>query len=139
MSADRPALVQGLDPHRIVEIIVETGSGGRRGSGYRISVEAVLTAAHVVANAAVIAVRCDADRPGEWSTPATVTWMDKESDLAVLHIVPPPGAPTVVEPARFGRIDDDRHGVTDVHAAGFPQGRVVNASLGDASGMSGCA
>ena len=83
MSADRPALVQGLDPHRIVEIIVETGSGGRRGSGYRISVEAVLTAAHVVANAAVIAVRCDADRPGEWSTPATVTWMDKESDLAV--------------------------------------------------------
>uniref|UniRef100_A0AAU2V3C6 Trypsin-like peptidase domain-containing protein n=1 Tax=Streptomyces sp. NBC_00003 TaxID=2903608 RepID=A0AAU2V3C6_9ACTN len=115
-SADGP----GLDPHRIAEIIVETSSGRRRGSGYRIFAGAILTAAHVIADASVTVVRCDADRDGEWSAPATVTWADADSDLAVLSVVPPAAAPAVVEPARFGRIPDDRHGVIDVHALGFP-------------------
>ncbi|MFE9402664.1 trypsin-like peptidase domain-containing protein [Streptomyces sp. NPDC006530] len=110
----------GLDPHRIAEIIVETGAGRRRGSGYRVSASAVLTAAHVVADATALVVRCDADRDGEWSAPATVTWADRHSDLAVLGVEPPPGAPAVVEPSRFGRVADDRHGVVDVCAAGFP-------------------
>ncbi|MEU9194323.1 trypsin-like peptidase domain-containing protein [Streptomyces hundungensis] len=110
----------GLDPHRIAEIIVETGSGRRRGSGYLVCARAVLTAAHVVADATAVVVRCDADRDGEWSAPATVTWADRHSDLAVLSVVPPPGAPAAVEPARFGRVADDRHGVIDVYAAGFP-------------------
>ncbi|WP_175409796.1 trypsin-like peptidase domain-containing protein [Streptomyces sp. TRM64462] len=110
----------GLDPHRIAEIIVEAGGGRRRGSGYLISAGLVLTAAHVVADATGTVVRCDADRSGEWSAPAAVTWADQGSDLAVLTFVPPAGAPAVVEPARFARIADDRHGVFRVHAAGFP-------------------
>ncbi|MFD9632621.1 trypsin-like peptidase domain-containing protein [Streptomyces violascens] len=115
-SADGP----GLDPHRIAEIIVETGAGRRRGSGYRICVDTVLTAAHVVVGAAGVVVRCDADREGEWSGPAAVTWADVATDLAVLRVVPPESAAAVVEPARFGRIPDDRHGVIDVYALGFP-------------------
>ena len=39
---------------------------GRRGSGYRIGAEAVLTAAHVVRDANAVRVRFDADRSGEW-------------------------------------------------------------------------
>ncbi|MBD0744660.1 hypothetical protein BG418_23715 [Streptomyces sp. CBMA152] len=110
----------GLDPHRIAEIIVESGDGRRRGSGYRISARTVLTAAHVVADATSTVVRCDADQPGQWSVPAAVIWADMDSDLAVLSIEAPAAAPVVTEPARFGRIADDRHGVIGVHAAGFP-------------------
>ncbi|WP_438291944.1 trypsin-like peptidase domain-containing protein [Streptomyces sp. HUAS TT7] len=115
-SADGP----GLDPHRIAEIIVETGGGRRRGSGYRICADAVLTAAHVVVDATCVVVRFDADREGEWSGPAAVTWADVGTDLAVLSVVPPEPVPVAVEPGRFGRIPDDRHGVIDVHALGFP-------------------
>ncbi|MFI6472242.1 trypsin-like peptidase domain-containing protein [Streptomyces sp. NPDC050516] len=115
-SADGP----GLDPHRIAEIIVETGGGRRRGSGYRIRADTVLTAAHVVVDATGVVVRFDADREGEWSGPAAVTWADTDTDLAVLSVVPPEAAPAAVGPARFGRIPDDRHGVIDVHALGFP-------------------
>ncbi|WNF29575.1 trypsin-like peptidase domain-containing protein [Streptomyces sp. C11-1] len=112
----------GLDPHRLAEIIVRTGSGRRRGSGYRISAGVVLTAAHVVADATEVVVRCDADRPGEWSVPAAVAWADGSSDLAVLNLTSPAALPVDADiaPARFGRIADDRHGVFVVHAAGFP-------------------
>ncbi|MEU5436766.1 trypsin-like peptidase domain-containing protein [Streptomyces sp. NPDC020719] len=110
----------GLDPHRIAEIIVESPEGRRRGSGYRISTTTVLTAAHVVADATRTLVRCDADQPAEWSAPAMVTWADAGSDLAVLSVGAPAAAPAVTAPARFARIADDRHGVIGVHAAGFP-------------------
>lgn len=120
MRAEPSAAGPGLDPHRIAEIITESGRGRRRGSGYRIRADMVLTAAHVVADATETVVRCDADRPGEWSARASVAWADEDSDVAVLTIVPPETAPVVLETARFGRIADDRHGVIGVHAAGFP-------------------
>ncbi|WP_406420715.1 trypsin-like peptidase domain-containing protein [Streptomyces sp. NBC_00842] len=110
----------GLDPHRIAEVIVTTTAGsGRRGSGYRIGDTAVLTAFHVVAEAADVQVRFDADRPGQWVAAAVVAWSDTGTDVAVLTVAPQPGA-TPVAPARFGRIGDDRHAVIGVHAAGFP-------------------
>ncbi|MER5184087.1 trypsin-like peptidase domain-containing protein [Streptomyces sp. NPDC002896] len=110
----------GLDAHRIAEIIVVTTAGaGRRGSGYRVTHTAVLTAAHVVADAVGVQVRFDADRPGQWMVPATVSWSDADTDVAVLAFAPPAGS-AAVAPARFGRIADDRHAVVDVHAAGFP-------------------
>ncbi|MDX3850272.1 trypsin-like peptidase domain-containing protein [Streptomyces sp. AK02-01A] len=110
----------GLDPHRIAEVIVVDAAGGRRrGSGYRITDTAVLTAVHVVADAASVRVRFDADRPGQWMVPATVAWSDTDTDVAVLTLTPPPGA-AAVTPARFGRIGDDRHAVIRVHTAGFP-------------------
>lgn len=120
MRTESPESGHGLDPHRIAEIIVETGSGRRRGSGYLVSSGLVLTAAHVVADETGIVVRCNADRPGEWRAPAAVTWVDRACDLVVLGVVPSAGAPAVTAPARFGRIADDRHGVFGVHALGFP-------------------
>ncbi|MCX3063558.1 trypsin-like peptidase domain-containing protein [Streptomyces beihaiensis] len=120
MSAEPACGEAGLDPRRIAEIIVTARGGNRRGSGYRITDTTVLTAAHVVADSVELRVRCDADRPGQWSTPAAVAWADAGSDLAVLTLTPPEQAPTSLEPVRFGRIADDRHAVIDVHAAGFP-------------------
>ncbi|MFE7402211.1 trypsin-like peptidase domain-containing protein [Streptomyces sp. NPDC057557] len=120
MRTDRAAVSGGLDPHRIAEVIVTTtAGGGRRGSGYRVGDTVVLTAFHVVSEAAGVQVRFDADRPGQWVAAAEVAWSDSGTDVAVLTFAPPPGAATVV-PATFGRIGDDRHAVIDVHAAGFP-------------------
>ncbi|MEV6653591.1 tetratricopeptide repeat-containing serine protease family protein [Streptomyces sp. NPDC051219] len=120
MRTERAAAGDGLDPHRIAEVIVTTSAGGgRRGSGYRVGDTAVLTAFHVVTGATGVQVRFDADRPGQWVVAATVTWSDADTDVAVLTFAPPSGAPSV-EPARFGWISDDRHAVIGVHAAGFP-------------------
>ncbi|MEW2418202.1 trypsin-like peptidase domain-containing protein [Streptomyces sp. NPDC046866] len=120
MRTDAPAGRGGLDPHRIAEVIVTTSAGGgRRGSGYRVGEAAVLTAFHVVAGAAAVRVRFDADRPGQWAAEAELAWSDPGTDVAVLSFTPPAGA-APVPPARFGRIGDDRHAVVDVHAAGFP-------------------
>ncbi|MEU6867600.1 trypsin-like peptidase domain-containing protein [Streptomyces sp. NPDC046876] len=120
MRTDAAAGHGGLDPHRIAEVIVTTSAGGgRRGSGYRVGGAAVLTAFHVVAGAAAVRVRFDADRPGQWAAEAELAWSDPATDVAVLAFTPPAGA-APVSPARFGRIGDDRHAVIDVHAAGFP-------------------
>ncbi|MEU7551488.1 tetratricopeptide repeat protein [Streptomyces sp. NPDC044571] len=120
MRTEAPAGRGGLDPHRIAEVIVTTSAGGgRRGSGYRVGDTAVLTAFHVVAGAAAVRVRFDADRPGQWAAGAELAWSDPATDVAVLTFTPPAGAGPV-PPARFGRIGDDRHAVIDVHAAGFP-------------------
>ncbi|GHE73124.1 trypsin-like peptidase domain-containing protein [Streptomyces vinaceus] len=120
MNAEATARRGGLDPHRIAEVIVATAAGGgRRGSGYRVGDTAVLTAFHVVAGAAAVRVRFDADRPGEWAAAAELAWSDPGTDVAVLTFTTPPGG-VPVPAARFGRIGDDRHAVIDVHAAGFP-------------------
>ncbi|MFI6002043.1 trypsin-like peptidase domain-containing protein [Streptomyces sp. NPDC051366] len=120
MSAEAAAGRGGLDPHRIAEVIVTTtAGGGRRGSGYLVGGTAVLTAFHVVAGAAEVLVRFDADRPGQWAAAAELAWSDPGTDVAVLSFTAPPGAAPVPS-ARFGRIGDDRHAVIDVHAAGFP-------------------
>jgi endonuclease YncB( thermonuclease family) len=105
-----------MDPHRIAEVVVRCADGTRRrGSGYRVTGTAVLTAAHVIAGAEHLEVRFDADRDGQWSAPAGTAWHDPENDLAVLVFAPPPGAPPVA-PARYGRLGD-RRAVVDVHAA----------------------
>ncbi|WP_405705148.1 tetratricopeptide repeat protein [Streptomyces sp. NBC_00069] len=120
MSAEAAAGRGGLDPHRIAEVIVTTAAGGgRRGSGYQVGGTAVLTAFHVVAGAAEVLVRFDADRPGQWAATAELAWSDPGTDVAVLTFTAPAGA-APVPTARFGRIGDDRHAVIDVHAAGFP-------------------
>ncbi|WP_284117823.1 trypsin-like peptidase domain-containing protein [Streptomyces fragilis] len=109
----------GIEPRRIAEIIVATPDGRRRGSGYRVTGACVLTAAHVVSDATEVTVRCDADRPGEWSATAQVSWADPATDLAVLTLERPAGGDPV-EPARFARVPEERHAVVPVHAAGFP-------------------
>ncbi|MET9650755.1 trypsin-like peptidase domain-containing protein [Streptomyces sp. JL2001] len=120
MRSDPTPPTGGIDPHRIAEIIVTAPNGrGRRGSGYRVTGAAVLTAHHVVADAAAVRVRFDADRTGQWSADAAVAWSDAGCDLAVLVIEPGPDV-VPVSPAEFGRVGDERHAIVEVHAAGFP-------------------
>ncbi|MEU0299285.1 trypsin-like peptidase domain-containing protein [Streptomyces sp. NPDC006175] len=106
---------------RVAEVIVDLPlpAGRRRGSGYLVASDRVLTAAHVVADAAAIRVRFDADHPGERTAEAEVAWSHTGIDVAVLIL--PADRPVAVGAAEFGRVG--RHGNTEkLHctAVGFP-------------------
>ncbi|GGS86451.1 effector-associated domain 2-containing protein [Streptomyces chromofuscus] len=111
---------QGLDAARVAEIIVG-GRPGRRGSGYRVTTDCVLTAAHVVAAPADrIRVRFDADRPGEWSADARVVLREEAADVALLELTgAPPGIPAV-PPPRYAAVPD-ADAVLPFSAVGFPR------------------
>lgn len=99
------AAAAGIDPGRVAELLVtlaEPGSG-RRGSGYRVSASVVLTAAHVVRDAARVRGRFDADRPGEWLAEGSVAWSDPTVDVAVVAITPRPQDEGQVALVGFGR------------------------------------
>jgi len=99
-------------------IVVRTNTESFRGSGYQISKDMVLTAAHVVTDAMIINVRMDADLEAEFMTAATVTWRDANVDLAVLALSQQ--RPASVVPPRFARLHD-RPGEIEIHTAGFPK------------------
>lgn len=109
---------------RVAELIVTHDGGRRRGSGYRVGADAVLTAAHVLLDAVSVTVRFAPDLPGEWSTAATDWWVDADSDLAVLSI-PPRVGEEPVEATRFGRIGS-RAAVLEAQAIGFPLWKLRN-------------
>ncbi|MCA1696087.1 MAG: serine protease, partial [Actinobacteria bacterium] len=110
---------EALSRPRVAELIVTYADGRRRGSGYRVTAEAVLTAAHVVEGALSVQVRFEPDLPGEWCTTAVSWWAEPEVDVAVVSIPSRPGEQPV-SPARFGRIGD-RAAVLAVQAVGFPR------------------
>ena len=111
----------GIDPERVAEVLVTPAGRGpkRRGSGYRVSTTSVLTASHVVAGAARVRVRFNADRPGEWVAEGTVAWADADVDAAVVEL-PPRDRDEAVGPAGFGRVAE-RDAVVTVSAMGFPR------------------
>jgi len=108
----------GIERPRVAELIVTCAGRGYRGSGYRVTAGAVLTAAHVLAGADLVQVRFEADLPGEWTAAASSWWADAETDLAVVCIPPRPGEGQL-SPARFGRVSD-LAAVLSVQAVGFP-------------------
>jgi tetratricopeptide (TPR) repeat protein len=109
----------GLDPGRVAQLRIERTSGDSRGSGYRLSDTAVLTAAHVVADARAVQVVFNPDLPDEWSCPAAVEVLDQAGDVAVLTIDVPRSDPSV-EPAQFGQVGR-RSAVLPCRAVGFPR------------------
>ena len=111
----------GVDPERVAEVVVTPRGAApdRRGSGYRVTAEAVLTAAHVVHDATGVRVRFDADRSGEWAAEGQVAWSDPEVDVAVVAITPRPQDKGRVEPVGFGRVAE-RDAVLECSAVGFP-------------------
>lgn len=103
----------------MAELIVTGPGGRRRGSGYRVTRDAVLTAAHVVEGAESVQVRFEPDLAGEWTT-AAVSWAaDARTDIAVVTITPRPGDEGLGGEG-FGRLGD-RAGTVDVEAVGFPR------------------
>ncbi|WP_148588794.1 trypsin-like peptidase domain-containing protein [Streptomyces sp. WAC01526] len=108
---------------RIAEVIVDLPppGGRRRGSGYLVASDKALTAAHVVADAAAIRVRFEADQPGERTSAATLAWVHPGIDVAVLVLSAAWDEAEALEVAEFGRVGD--HGDAEkLHctAAGFP-------------------
>jgi Trypsin-like peptidase domain len=118
------AVAAGIDPERVAELLVTPAQPGpgRRGSGYRVSASAVLTAAHVVRDADRVWVRFNADRPGEWLTEGTVKWSNSDPmiDAAVVTIAPRPQDKGQVALVGFGRVAE-RDAVLACSAMGFPR------------------
>ncbi|MFF4751467.1 NACHT domain-containing protein [Streptomyces sp. NPDC002514] len=113
-----------LDVRRVVQVVI-TRRGGEewRGSGYRVSGNAVLTAAHVVRGAVSVTLRFlteDGDVT-ELSGEPEPLWEDSDVDVAVLKISNDPGGSGLyaaeVPPVRYGLITQP----VDCDALGFPK------------------
>ncbi|MGW3950816.1 NACHT domain-containing protein [Streptomyces sp. NPDC004752] len=113
-----------LDVRRVVQVVI-TRRGGEewRGSGYRVSGNAVLTAAHVVRDAVSVTLRFlteDGDVM-ELSGEPEPLWEDSDVDVAVLKISNDPGGSGLyaaeVPPVRYGLITQP----VDCDALGFPK------------------
>jgi len=111
--------VPGLEADRVAEILVTPGMDepARRGSGYRVTAQTVLTSEHVVRGAPKVRVRFDADQAGEWSADVIGVLEVPEIDVALLTITP--RGDCEVTPAEFGRISE-RDAVIGCSAVGFP-------------------
>src|SRR5439155_6156819 len=110
-----------LDPRRLAEVIARG-----RGTGYRVSGAAVVTAAHVVADADAIVLRFDADTASERSVGATVRWCDPDADIAVLQVDAPDGAAAVP----LGRLAD-KAAFVSAETAGFPRWKARVGTSGE--------
>ena len=115
-------LLGAVDPARVAEVIVDRGPGvvACRGSGYRVTATAVLTAAHVVRGGVAGWVRFSPGQEDEWAVPLTGWWADEpgESDLAVLQI-PARRGERPLPAVEFGCLSR-RDAVVDWRAVGFP-------------------
>jgi lipopolysaccharide biosynthesis regulator YciM len=120
-----PWMPEAISRSRVAELIVVfPGGRNRRGSGYRVGAQAVLTAAHVVEGAVSVGVRFEPDLPGQWIVDTTSWWVDPHSDLAVISIPAQPGEPPIAH-VRFGRITDGS-AVLAAQAVGFPRWKLRN-------------
>ncbi|WP_406477953.1 caspase family protein [Streptomyces sp. NBC_01615] len=110
---------QHLDGERIAQVGVRSPNGTLHfgGSGYRVTNDCVLTAAHLARGSTALAVQLYLSGE-EWIGPATVAWVDESADVAILRFEPPSHA-TVVAPVRYGRMTT-RPAVVTVETAGYP-------------------
>jgi hypothetical protein len=110
LLGDRPAI--GRAAHPYARLAVEVVARGRRGSGYLVGEDTVLTAAQPVRRASRIVVHLDTGLldtglpglPGSREVLAAVVWLDVDADLAVLRLTPGAAAPAPPAPTRYGRI-----------------------------------
>lgn len=129
--------VAGLDAQRVAEVIVTLADGSeRRGSGYRTAAGTVLTAAHVVEQAAGISVRFDAGRDTEWQAGARVVWVSPGVDTAVLGFDAPAGEPSV-SAVLFGRVAEIDVEIT-CSTMGFPRFKLRRSGKGLAQYRDSC-
>ncbi|MGW7579047.1 NACHT domain-containing protein [Streptomyces sp. NPDC054765] len=120
--ASEPA---GLDPGRVVQVLTTLRAGpGRRGSGYRVSGHAVLTAAHVVSDAVSVQLRFFTEDGGTTELPGEPVWADEAMDIAVLEIARDAGTggpgDAGLPPVRFAGINRP----VECEALGFPRFRL---------------
>jgi hypothetical protein len=116
--------VGGFDPRRAVQVITTRGaSAGRRGSGYRVTGDMVLTAAHVVYDASSVRLRFLTEDGETRESRGETVWADSASDIALVAITDrsaTDGQGTAeVPPVRFARVT----GKTACEVLGFPRFR----------------
>jgi S1-C subfamily serine protease len=121
LLGERP--VTGRAGHPFARLAVEVAARGRRGSGYLVGEDTVLTAAQPVRRAARIVIRLDGGREAV----AAVVWLDVDADLAVLRLTPGAG-PVPPSPVRFGRMRSRPLSIDVSTAAGPAVGTVVGGS-----------
>ncbi|MFF7534545.1 trypsin-like peptidase domain-containing protein [Streptomyces bobili] len=117
--AGRAVVANSMAAGRVAELLVTTPSGSdRRGSGYLVAPGLVLTAAHVVEDAATVQVRFDADQLRERTFGGKIEWLDPSVDLAIIDISPHEisGVPCV----EFARVSA-RNEELECNAMGFPR------------------
>jgi S1-C subfamily serine protease len=102
LLGDRPA--GGRAAHPYARLAVEVVARGRRGSGYLVGEDTVLTAAQPVRRASRIVVHLDTGQPGSREVLAAVVWLDVDADLAVLRLTPGAAAPAPPAPTRYARM-----------------------------------
>ncbi|MEL5956619.1 NACHT domain-containing protein [Streptomyces sp. CLV115] len=110
----------GLDLRRTVQVLTSTETGTqRRGSGYRVAADAVLTAAHVVQDALSVRLRFFTEDGRTTELPGERVWIDASADIALIRLErgPDSGPAGHVPPVRFACITD----VVECEALGFPR------------------
>jgi hypothetical protein len=126
LLGERPAT--GRAAHPYARLAVAVLARGRRGSGYLIGEDTVLTAGQPVRRAARIVVRLDPGQPTDREALAAVVWLDVDADLAVLRLTPGAG-PVPPIPIRYGRITDPP-GELYIPTAHGPAGSIVVGTAG---------
>src|SRR4051812_16325490 len=104
---------------RVAELTVIDASGQEHnGSGYRVSSEIVLTAAHVIRDAKQITVDFGLDPAKQWSCKGSLLWPLEGTDLAFVRldesISDGDGSP------EFGRTPTNRNDKVPCEIVGFP-------------------
>jgi hypothetical protein len=125
LLGERPAT--GRAGHPYARLAVEVVARGRRGSGYLVGEDTVLTAAQPVRRASRILIHLDAGLPSEREAVAAVVWLDVDADLAVLRLGPGVG-PVPPSPTRYGRMTSRPSSLDVSTALGPAVGTVVGAS-----------
>lgn len=118
MRACGHSWLSAVDGARAAEIQAVLDDRVRRhGSGYLVTADTVLTAAHVVRGASVVRYRFATDPPHAWKADLGNLVVIPDADLALLTI--PVRHAYVGSPARFGRIGA-RGATIECCAVGFP-------------------
>ena len=119
---NRASEPDGLDPQRVVQVITTQHAGARKlGSGYRVSGDAVLTAAHVLSDAVSVQLRFLTEDGSTRELPGEQVWADSALDIAVLKIAKEASTggwcAAEVPPVQFAEITRS----LDCEALGFPR------------------
>jgi Trypsin-like peptidase domain len=121
---------------RAAQIVTVTAPGngpdapesGRRGSGYRVTWGAVLTAAHTLKSAVSVRVRFVDEDGAVRELDGEVAFLNEDVDIAVLKIADAGADASHFPPTAFGRIGEDP---TDCEALGFPRFKMRQVRASD--------
>src|SRR3954453_6141131 len=124
----------GLDPGRVSQLVVDVGAKERRGSGYRVTNELVMTAGHVLDDAVTVTAHfLDVNTGARWKANASNWWALPECDIGLVRIER--DAQSFVTPARYGRIGESHAAGVVVQAIGFPRWKLRNEEVDPTLGM----